>query len=144
MQLTPLHDAWLAQLAEQEQTTMLITGAALLVILMVVLAESRYRPLLLIVTAVGFGLVTLALFLFNPPRTGGPPMIAQPLWYVIEWVALRLIGESEIALRLPALAFGLLGVCLCYRLGLALGCTRQVSGWSPRSTPRPWACSTWL
>ncbi len=160
MNLTPLHDVWLAQLAEQEHLTLLITGAAILVILTIALAEVRYRPWLLIVAALLLGLITLALFLFNLPGGNKFPMISHPLWYdeaftwrvarlpfhqmmdalagdvhpplwyVIEWVTSRLIGDSEIALRLPALVFGVLGAWLTGGLAEMLGYGRRVAVWS--------------
>ncbi len=56
--------------------------------------------------------------------------VHPPLWYLIEWVTIRLLGGSEMALRLPAYLFGALGLWLTYRLGLALGYARSTSLWS--------------
>lgn len=47
--------------------------------------------------------------------------VHPPLWYAIEHVAIQAIGDSEAALRLPSLAFGLASVALCYALARALG-----------------------
>ena len=156
MNLTSLHNAWLAQLAEQERATLLLVGAAVLVILTIALAEDRHRRWMLPTMAVMFGLSTVILVLFKLPSAGGIPLtqglwydeaftwrvarlpfprmmealagdVHPPLWYVIEWVTIRLFGESEVVLRLPALLFGVLGLWLVYRLGLALGYARKTS-----------------
>ena len=50
--------------------------------------------------------------------------VHPPLWSSLEWLAKFAVGQSEAALRLPALAFGLLAVALSYRLVLALGLGR--------------------
>lgn len=41
--------------------------------------------------------------------------VHPPLWYLIEHVTVRLIGNSEFALRLPSLVFGVLLVWLVYK-----------------------------
>lgn len=56
--------------------------------------------------------------------------VHPPLWYVIEWVTIRVMGGSEMALRLPAYLFGWVGLWLTYRLGLALGYARSISLWA--------------
>ena len=53
--------------------------------------------------------------------------VHPPLWYMVEFVAVRVLGSSEIALRIPALLFGLAAVYLTYRLTLALGYERRAS-----------------
>ncbi len=42
--------------------------------------------------------------------------VHPPLWYVIEWLTVRIIGDSEWALRLPSVLFGTGAVVLVYRL----------------------------
>ncbi|MCL4248327.1 MAG: glycosyltransferase family 39 protein [Anaerolineae bacterium] len=42
--------------------------------------------------------------------------VHPPLWYLIEWINVRIFGSSEFALRLPALAFGILSCVLLYNL----------------------------
>lgn len=46
--------------------------------------------------------------------------VHPPLWYLIEWVTVRLFGSSEIALRLPSLLFGTFLIWLTWRLCMAL------------------------
>jgi len=46
--------------------------------------------------------------------------VHPPLWYIIEWVTVRVLGSSEAALRFPSLLCGLLVVYLIYRLAIAL------------------------
>lgn len=46
--------------------------------------------------------------------------VHPPGWYLIEWVTVRLIGDSQYALRLPAAILGLIAVWLTWRLALAL------------------------
>lgn len=46
--------------------------------------------------------------------------VHPPLWYAIEWITLRIFGNAEWALRLPALVCGLLLVWLVYKVGLSL------------------------
>jgi hypothetical protein len=65
-----------------------------------------------------------------------PAVIASdvhpPLWYLLEWLIVRVFGVSEAALRLPAALFGLLLVWLAYRLALALQLehkTALATGW---------------
>jgi len=53
--------------------------------------------------------------------------VHPPLWYLIEWVTVRIFGDSEFAVRLPAALFGLLAVWLTWRLALALGLSRQTA-----------------
>ncbi|RLC74592.1 MAG: hypothetical protein DRJ03_16315 [Chloroflexi bacterium] len=40
--------------------------------------------------------------------------VHPPLWYIVEWLTVRALGNSEWALRLPALILGLLAVWLMY------------------------------
>jgi len=56
--------------------------------------------------------------------------VHPPLWYVVEWAMVRLLGESAWAVRLPALLFGLASVYLTYRLALALGHERKTALWA--------------
>jgi len=56
--------------------------------------------------------------------------VHPPLWYVVEWATIRLLGESAWAVRTPALLFGLASVWLTYRLALALGYDRKTALWS--------------
>ena len=56
--------------------------------------------------------------------------VHPPLWYVIEWVTIRLLGESAWAVRTPALIFGLASVYLTYRLALAMGYERRTALWA--------------
>lgn len=53
--------------------------------------------------------------------------VHPPLWYLIEWVTVRIFGDSEFAVRLPAALLGLLAVWLTWRLALALGLSRQIA-----------------
>ncbi len=53
--------------------------------------------------------------------------VHPPLWSSLEWLAKFAVGQSEAALRLPALAFGVLAVLLSYRLVLALGLGRRAA-----------------
>lgn len=53
--------------------------------------------------------------------------VHPPLWYSIEWITVRLIGNSEFALRLPSLIFGVLLIYLVYRMVLALKLSREVA-----------------
>lgn len=46
--------------------------------------------------------------------------VHPPLWYAVEWITVRLLGNSEAALRLPAFLCGLLLIVYGYRLALAL------------------------
>lgn len=45
--------------------------------------------------------------------------VHPPLFYIIQWLNIRLFGTSEIALRLPSLALGVVAIWLVYRLALA-------------------------
>jgi hypothetical protein len=56
--------------------------------------------------------------------------VHPPLWYVVEWATIRLLGESPWAMRLPALLFALSSVWLTYRLALALGLERKTALWA--------------
>jgi len=56
--------------------------------------------------------------------------VHPPLWYVVEWATIRLLGESPWAVRAPALLFGLASVWLTYRLALALDCDRETARWA--------------
>jgi hypothetical protein len=56
--------------------------------------------------------------------------VHPPLWYAVEWVAIRLLGDSAWALRLPALLLGLASVGLTCRLALALGHDRKTALWA--------------
>jgi hypothetical protein len=42
--------------------------------------------------------------------------VHPPLWYLVEWLTVRMIGSSEFALRLPAVLFGTGAVVLVYVL----------------------------
>lgn len=53
--------------------------------------------------------------------------VHPPLPYLVQWLAARLLGTSEIALRLPSLAGGLLLIFLVYRLTLALKLSRPTA-----------------
>jgi mannosyltransferase len=53
--------------------------------------------------------------------------VHPPLYYLIEWVNIRLLGSSEFAMRLPSAIFGLIAVWLIYRLTLAIGFERRVA-----------------
>lgn len=46
--------------------------------------------------------------------------VHPPLWYMVEWLAGRVLGWSEIAVRTPALLFGVLSVLLVYRLAKSI------------------------
>ncbi len=46
--------------------------------------------------------------------------VHPPLWYLIEWVTVRVFGSSEVALRLPSLILGVLLIYLVYRLTVVL------------------------
>lgn len=47
--------------------------------------------------------------------------VHPPLWYLIEWVNVHLLGDSEFALRLPSAILGVLCVLLVYRLSILMG-----------------------
>jgi hypothetical protein len=51
----------------------------------------------------------------------------HPLWYAVEWITVRLLGNSEAALRLPAMLCGLLLIVYGYRLALALKLSRRTA-----------------
>jgi mannosyltransferase len=53
--------------------------------------------------------------------------VHPPLYYLIEWVNIRLLGSSEFAMRLPSAIFGLIAVYLIYRLTLVIGFERRVA-----------------
>jgi 4-amino-4-deoxy-L-arabinose transferase-like glycosyltransferase len=46
--------------------------------------------------------------------------VHPPTWYAIEMVFVRLFGVTELVLRLPALIFGVLAVCLTYKLARSI------------------------
>jgi hypothetical protein len=56
--------------------------------------------------------------------------VHPPLWYIIEWATIRLLGDSPLAVRVPAMLFGLASVFLTYRLAQALGYERQTALWA--------------
>jgi mannosyltransferase len=73
----------------------------------------------------------------------------SPLYYVIAWIPIHAVGESEVALRAPSLVLGCLFVVALYACGRILagpraGCFAAVLGWlSPPSvhasvTARPY------
>lgn len=166
MTLTGMYWQWIEQLRTQERIAVLLTGAALLVILTVLTAERRHRVWMLPLAAAGFGLLLVIVmaygvyqsdvsyrmlgglpitqpfwydeaFTYSVSRLGWGQMMGAiagdvhpPAWYAVEWVAIRLLGDSVLALRLPALAFGLIGLFLVYRLALALGYDERVARWS--------------
>jgi uncharacterized membrane protein len=43
-----------------------------------------------------------------------------PLWYLIEWANVRILGDSEFALRVPSALFGVLIVLLIWRIAVRL------------------------
>jgi 4-amino-4-deoxy-L-arabinose transferase-like glycosyltransferase len=43
-----------------------------------------------------------------------------PLWYLIEWTNVRILGDSEFALRVPSALFGVLIVLLVWRIAVRL------------------------
>lgn len=53
--------------------------------------------------------------------------VHPPLYYLITWLGARIFGGSEFALRLPSLAFDLIGVLLFYRLALAAKLNRSTA-----------------
>lgn len=53
--------------------------------------------------------------------------VHPPPYYAFMWVWSRIAGNSEIALRLPSLVFGLLMIMLAYRLALAIKLTQSTS-----------------
>ncbi len=53
--------------------------------------------------------------------------VHPPINYLISWLIARVFGASELALRLPALAFGVLLIWLVYRLALALQLDKQAA-----------------
>ena len=56
--------------------------------------------------------------------------VHPPLWYIVEWAALRLLGDSVLAARLPALLLALASVGLTYRLARAFGYERETALWA--------------
>lgn len=50
--------------------------------------------------------------------------VHPPLWFWIEWINVRVFGDSEFADRLPAALLGIFAVWLTWRLALALGMSR--------------------
>jgi hypothetical protein len=51
--------------------------------------------------------------------------VHPPIWYAISWLNVRLFGSSELALRLPALLFGLCACWLVYKFALHVGYRRH-------------------
>jgi len=50
--------------------------------------------------------------------------VHPPLWYIIEWINVRLFGTSEIALRIPAALLSVIAVLLVRKLALSVGFQR--------------------
>lgn len=50
--------------------------------------------------------------------------VHPPLWYLIEWLVIRLLGETALAMRLPSLVFSVWGLYLFYLIGLRLQVSR--------------------
>ncbi len=53
--------------------------------------------------------------------------VHPPLWYLTEWLNVRLLGSSELALRVPAAILGILCVLLVWRLALLIGFQRRTA-----------------
>jgi 4-amino-4-deoxy-L-arabinose transferase-like glycosyltransferase len=53
--------------------------------------------------------------------------VHPPLWYLTEWLNVRLLGSSELALRVPAAILGVLCVLLVWRLALLIGFQRKTA-----------------
>lgn len=53
--------------------------------------------------------------------------VHPPGYYLLIWGWERLVGDSPLVLRLPSLAFGLLGIWLMYRMALVLDFNRHVA-----------------
>lgn len=51
--------------------------------------------------------------------------VHPPLWYGIEWLTIRALGDSEAALRLPAMLFGIVSIWLIYHIAARV--TRDAS-----------------
>jgi len=56
--------------------------------------------------------------------------VHPPLWYIVEWATIRLLGESAWAVRVPAMLFGLASVYLTYRLARALDYEHKTAMWA--------------
>jgi len=53
--------------------------------------------------------------------------VHPPLWYIVEWINVRLFGTSEIALRIPAALLSVIAVLLVCKLALSLGFERRTA-----------------
>lgn len=53
--------------------------------------------------------------------------VHPPLWYIIEWLTVRVFGYSEFSLRLPSALLGIVAVLLVWRLALAVGVERRTA-----------------
>jgi len=53
--------------------------------------------------------------------------VHPPLWFWIEWINVRLFGDSEFAVRLPAALLGCFAVWLVWRLALSMGMARRTA-----------------
>jgi len=53
--------------------------------------------------------------------------VHPPAWYLVEAATIRLFGNSEFALRLPAALFGIAAVLLVWRIALELKCERRTA-----------------
>lgn len=53
--------------------------------------------------------------------------VHPPTWYLVEWVSVRLLGNSAFTLRLPAAVLGVISVLLVWRLALALKLDRRTA-----------------
>lgn len=157
--MTTLYNQWLAQIAAQEHIALGVCIIGLVYVLLVWhFAGARRWTIWL--TAALFWASLVWLIIVRPPSVPAPGVLKSPLWYdeaftwsvsrlpfgrmmqaiagdvhpplwyIVEWAIIRLLGGSEAALRLPALLFGILGVWLTFRVALALGYTRSTSLWS--------------
>lgn len=53
--------------------------------------------------------------------------VHPPLFYALDWITARLLGDGEAALRLPALVFGVLLIPCAFRLARALNLTERTA-----------------
>jgi 4-amino-4-deoxy-L-arabinose transferase-like glycosyltransferase len=53
--------------------------------------------------------------------------VHPPLWYLIEWLNVRVLGDSAFALRLPSALLSIVAVLLVWRLALACGFERRTA-----------------
>jgi hypothetical protein len=53
--------------------------------------------------------------------------VHPPAWYVIEWIMVRILGHTDLALRLPGALLGILAVLLVWQLALAAGLDRRTA-----------------